>query len=232
MNSILLSKSNEFEPGEPIVSAWISSDGRYAFIEFRTAAEANMGFILNGALVQGQPIKVGRPKTYSGSNTNQEDTNISNTVAAVLQSGSMIAPTTGVKVQFPTKILCFVNISRDIDIEEEEKYDFVKEDILSECELYGKVQSVFLPRKDVEDNIIPGMGNAYVEFETVEDCKNCRRKLVGRKFNNHLVRMVYFDEEKYKKGYYGLEDEDEDKTEENKPVANQNIKNKNEEELD
>ncbi len=32
------------EPGCPVVSAWISSDGHYAFVEFRTAEEANHGF--------------------------------------------------------------------------------------------------------------------------------------------------------------------------------------------
>ena len=36
------------EPGQPIVSSWISTDGHYGFIEFRTAEEANLGFNLQG----------------------------------------------------------------------------------------------------------------------------------------------------------------------------------------
>ena len=32
------------EPGQSVVSAWISTDSHYAFIEFRTAEEANHGF--------------------------------------------------------------------------------------------------------------------------------------------------------------------------------------------
>ena len=32
------------EQGNPVVSTWISSDSHYAFVEFRTAEEANIGF--------------------------------------------------------------------------------------------------------------------------------------------------------------------------------------------
>ena len=34
------------ESGPPILSAWISSDSHYAFVEFRSAEEANNGFKL------------------------------------------------------------------------------------------------------------------------------------------------------------------------------------------
>jgi hypothetical protein len=34
---------------------------------------------------------------------------------------------------------------------------------------------VFIPRKDVEDNPTPGMGNAYVEFCTLEEAKEARK---------------------------------------------------------
>lgn len=32
--------------GPPILSAWISSDAHYAFVEFRSSEEANLGFKL------------------------------------------------------------------------------------------------------------------------------------------------------------------------------------------
>lgn len=54
------------EPGNPVVSTWISSDSHYAFVEFRTAEEANHGFQLQGMNIQGYEIKIGRPKAYSG----------------------------------------------------------------------------------------------------------------------------------------------------------------------
>lgn len=202
-------KSDEFAPGNPIVSAWISSDGRYAFAEFRTAEEASMGFILAGSVVQGQTLKVGRPKTYSGSIMDIPETNISNTVAAVLHSGVTKKEPIMHKIQYPTKILCFKDICKDLNIDDEDEYNFIKEDIQLECEQFAKVVNVFLPRKDIEDNIIPGMGNAYVEFENINDCKTCRKNLSGRRYNGKLINMKYFDEDKYSKGNYNTDIETE-----------------------
>ncbi len=46
------------------VSASISSDGHYAFVEFATMDEANKAFVLNNRTIIGSSIKVSRPKTY------------------------------------------------------------------------------------------------------------------------------------------------------------------------
>jgi len=48
--------------GKPIVSAWISSDGHYAFVDFRTKEEADTGFCLKELQIHGNYLKVGRPK--------------------------------------------------------------------------------------------------------------------------------------------------------------------------
>jgi len=52
------------EPGNPVISCWIASDGHYAFVEFRNAAEANLGFRLQGMNINGTEVKIGRPKSY------------------------------------------------------------------------------------------------------------------------------------------------------------------------
>ena len=66
VNEAMLALQILEEPGNPVVSTWISSDGHYAFVEFRTAEEANHGFQLQGMNIQGYEIKIGRPKAYSG----------------------------------------------------------------------------------------------------------------------------------------------------------------------
>ena len=66
VNEAMLSLGVIEEPGNPVVSAWISSDSHYAFVEFRTADEANHGFNLQGMNIQGSEIKIGRPKAYNG----------------------------------------------------------------------------------------------------------------------------------------------------------------------
>jgi splicing factor U2AF 65 kDa subunit len=48
--------------GNPILSCWISQDGHFAFLEFRTVADVTEGFALGQISLMGQPIKVGRTK--------------------------------------------------------------------------------------------------------------------------------------------------------------------------
>ena len=52
-----------------------------------------------------------------------------------------------------------------------------------ECQKVGTVLDVFMPRKDIDDNIIPGVGNAYVEFASVEECKYTRKVSILFLFN-------------------------------------------------
>jgi hypothetical protein len=66
MNKAMLSLGLVKEPGNPVISSWISTDSHYAFIEFRNAEEANMGFRLHGMAINGSEIKIGRPKAYDG----------------------------------------------------------------------------------------------------------------------------------------------------------------------
>lgn len=54
------------EPGNPVISTWISTDGHYAFVEFRNADEANLGFRLHGMKISNSEIKIGRPRAYEG----------------------------------------------------------------------------------------------------------------------------------------------------------------------
>jgi len=65
--NLALRKVNcRFSTIDPVLSAWISSDGHYAFIEFKNPEDANMGFALNNISIHGHSLKVGRPNTYSG----------------------------------------------------------------------------------------------------------------------------------------------------------------------
>jgi hypothetical protein len=48
--------------GNPIVSCWVSVDGHFAFIEFRSAEDLEMGFALNQCSIAGRTLKIGRTK--------------------------------------------------------------------------------------------------------------------------------------------------------------------------
>ena len=88
VNHALLKVNGNILPGEPVVSAWISSDGHYAFIEFRSPEEANNGFALNNISIHGHTLKVGRPNTYNGVYSSMKL--LSN--SALMMSDSMLNP--------------------------------------------------------------------------------------------------------------------------------------------
>ena len=77
-------KPDDFSKEQPVIGAWVSPDGHYAFVEFRTAEEATKGFVLNGFKIMGVPLKIGRPKTYQGLPQTIEESGPSNTVASIL----------------------------------------------------------------------------------------------------------------------------------------------------
>ena len=195
--ALLTLKPEDFSPGEPVISAWVSPDGHYAFVEFRTAEEATKGFILNGFKIIDTPLKVGRPKTYQGLSQNTEELGPSNTVAAILMKKKKNVQTKTYKFVLPTNVLCLNSIIKGLDIEDEDKYNEIKDDIKNECEKYGKVLDIFMPRKDVEDNATPGMGNAYVMYENIEQSKLARKFLSLKRFNNKSIYIQYIPEENF-----------------------------------
>ncbi len=101
---------------DPIISSWISSDGHYAFVEFRSADDANKGLQLDKMNIMGQTLKVGRPKTFQGNFGMMDTGAVFNTVAAALQAGTMNTPQIGRKVTFPCRILCFESIVKDLNV--------------------------------------------------------------------------------------------------------------------
>ncbi len=97
-----------------------------------------------------------------------DDNLLSYTVASFLINGIMNAPLKGEKITFCIKVLLFKEIQKDIKLEYEK---------------YGKV--------------IAGMGNTYVLFDSVDDVKNIIRNICYRRFNDRLIRIIYYEEEKF-----------------------------------
>lgn len=95
-----------------------------------------------------------------------------------------------------TEILCLMNMIQPEELEDEEEYDEILDDVREECSKYGVVKSMDIPRpiKGVE---IPGVGKIFVEFATIADCQRAQQNLSGRKFANRVVVTSYVDPEKY-----------------------------------
>ncbi|WWC72908.1 uncharacterized protein I206_106872 [Kwoniella pini CBS 10737] len=53
-------------PGEPVATCQINNEKNFAFVEFRTADEATAALQFDGVMYEGVPLRVRRPKDYSG----------------------------------------------------------------------------------------------------------------------------------------------------------------------
>jgi len=209
LNEELIKLKANLEEGDPVVGAWLSSDTSYAFVEFRTAEEANSGFKLNNHAVLGHPLKVGRPKSYMGAATGLS--------SLIGTSGLGIANAIGINANLcnpmlggrnmkdkyqvcpPTRILVLKNLikSDGSEVMKEEEFEDIHDDIKDESSKYGKVVSVTIPRPDLDGTPTTGCGKIFVEFASVRDAMHVRRCLRGRKYHGRYLEMSYHPEDAY-----------------------------------
>jgi splicing factor U2AF subunit len=82
------------------------------------------------------------------------------------------------------------------ELRDEEEYEDIVDDIRDECNKYGVVRSIEIPRP-IEGVEVPGLGKVFVEFNTVADCQKAQQALAGRKFSNRVVVTSYYDPDRY-----------------------------------
>lgn len=95
-----------------------------------------------------------------------------------------------------TEVLCLMNMILAEELEDEEEYEDIVEDVKEECGKYGIVTSLEIPRpiRGVE---VPGLGKVFVEFNSIIECQRAQAALTGRKFSNRVVVTSYYDPDRY-----------------------------------
>lgn len=117
-----------------------------------------------------------------------------------------------------TEVLCLLNMVTADELKDEEEYEDILEDIKEECNKYGVVRSIEIP-KPIEGEFrcnftatftnfryfiqsslgvdVPGCGKVFVEFNSILDCQQAQQALTGRKFSDRVVVTSYFDPDSY-----------------------------------
>ncbi|KAF7728261.1 hypothetical protein EC973_006435 [Apophysomyces ossiformis] len=102
----------------------------------------------------------------------------------------------GVKEEEATRVLTLMNMVTPEELENDEEYQDIWEDIEEECSKYGKVVDIKIPRpKAGQSN--SGLGKIYVRFETTDEALTALRALAGRKFSDRTVLTSFLDEDNY-----------------------------------
>jgi splicing factor U2AF subunit len=73
----------------------------------------------------------------------------------------------------------------------------IREDVREECEKYGKVLEMKIPRPSGGSRQSAGVGKIFVKFDTAQSAGKALRALAGRKFADRTVVTTYFSEENF-----------------------------------
>ncbi|KAK5930239.1 hypothetical protein CgunFtcFv8_026494 [Champsocephalus gunnari] len=98
-------------------------------------------------------------------------------------------------VLLPTPVLRLLNLIDDSHLHNEEEYEEILEDMKEECQKYGSVVSLLIPKEN------PGKGQVFVEYANSSDSKEAQRLLTGRTFDGKLVVATFYPLSAYKRGY-------------------------------
>jgi hypothetical protein len=74
----------------------------------------------------------------------------------------------------PSNVICCKNMVTMKELEDDEEYDEIYDDVWEECQNYGKVISIKIPRPEGKGVIVPGIGKVFVEFATKDGASFAR----------------------------------------------------------
>jgi len=82
------------------------------------------------------------------------------------------------------------------ELQDDNEYVEIRDDVREECSQYGSVLSVVMPR--VKDGFSAAEEcSIFVEFEAATMAAQARQALTGRKFAERVVVCEFYDESKF-----------------------------------
>jgi len=203
-------------PGEPVIGSWLSPEGKYGFIEFRSIDETTAALALNGISLQGRQLVVKRPNDYepapegiptgvalTAPAANAAPATVAGTLGAMpgLPGGMPAAPAAPAPAEnLPTSVLVLSNMVTVEELHDDQDFEDIVLDTKEECEKFGTVVKVTIPRPAADGSAVAGLGKVFVEFDCKESAAGAKDALHGRLFDNRTVIGTYADEKKFAAG--------------------------------
>lgn len=92
-----------------------------------------------------------------------------------------------------TPILVLHNMVTEEDLETEDSYQGLKDEVAEECRKYGQLIQIVIPRDAPHRRI-------YLQYATVSDAEAARKELQGRKFGDAMVQTSFLSELDFRLG--------------------------------
>lgn len=90
-----------------------------------------------------------------------------------------------------TCVLRLSNMTTVEDLQDDELYEELSEDVSEECNTHGTVLSIVIPRPSSNDTA-RGVGHVFVKFTSPEGATRAKKAIHGRSFNGAKVEVVFY----------------------------------------
>lgn len=106
----------------------------------------------------------------------------------------------------PTCVIRLSNMTTPQELASDDECMELQEDVAEECNVYGVVRSVVIPRGNGDDGEPRGeeVGMVYVHFTHSEGAAKAKGAIAGRMFNGNIVKATFFPEELFLQQIYLL----------------------------
>jgi RNA recognition motif-containing protein len=185
-------------PGKPVEQVWMSGEKKFCFVTFRNEDEAMKGMQLDNIQLMGRPLRIGRPSDYVPPAGQAQPQPLSATGTNNMPLGApggapaAAAPAGAAGAPAPTSVvLRLTNTMTEAEVDDDEEYNDIKEDMLEECGKFGKVESLEMPKEG------PGKTMVFVKFDSLESAAKGFSMLHGRSFETRVVEASYFPQDKF-----------------------------------
>lgn len=94
----------------------------------------------------------------------------------------------------PTCVIRLSNMTTPKELANDEEIMELQEDVAEECNVYGSVCSVVIPRGGTDEPDGVEVGMVYVHFTHSEGAAKAKKAIAGRMFNGNIVKATFFPE--------------------------------------
>ncbi|KAG0060452.1 U2 small nuclear RNA auxiliary factor 2 [Linnemannia elongata] len=147
---------------------------------------------LNNMMLGEKKLVVQRASVGSSRN-NQNPAGGANAIAL---HPNLMLPGAGPTEVVPTNVLQLLNMVSPEELEDDQEYEDIIDDIRDECSKFGQVLEVKIPRP-VAGHAVSGVGKIFVKYASAEETTVALSALSGRKFADRTVLTSFYDPERF-----------------------------------
>ncbi|KAI8971993.1 hypothetical protein BDF20DRAFT_979359 [Mycotypha africana] len=100
------------------------------------------------------------------------------------------------KEEEATRVLQLMNMITPEELEDDDEYKDIWEDVAEECSKFGTIVDMKIPRPQKGVNV-PGLGLIFIRYEDPQQTLAALQALAGRKFADRTVVATFIDEDNY-----------------------------------